>query len=133
MFLVNEYYIKKVRQCVAIVFSKTINVNSSTVWLVFVSSGSDSGSEDSSEGFASSGACHPTASHPQHEHPLPGLSSLLLGPEDTGWNVSSHQICGFSILDKSFILYISELKVKESVGTSAVGICAECEELPSDY
>lgn len=67
------------------------------MWSAFVSSGSDSGPENSSEGFASSGARRPAASHPQHERSLCGLSSLLPGAEDAGRDVSSHQIYCVSI------------------------------------
>lgn len=54
-----------------------------------VCSGSDPGSEDSSEGSTPAGAGCQTESHPQHEHPLRGLSSLLPGAEDAGWDVST--------------------------------------------
>lgn len=52
-------------------------------------SGSDSGPEDPSEGFAPACSGRPSAGRPQYERPLPGLSSLLPGPEDAGRDVSS--------------------------------------------
>lgn len=58
--------------------------------------GSDSGSENSSEGFTPASSGRASESHPQHEHTLPGLPSLLPGAEDAGGDVSSRLSAVFS-------------------------------------
>lgn len=63
-----------------------------TLLLSLFPPGSDSGSEDSSEGFAPAGAGSPSSSRSQHEDSLPGLASLLPGDEDAGRHVSSPRV-----------------------------------------